>query len=301
MVGSISQLSLGGHSTKSNSSGTSTRSSVKSSGPHSPTSQHSIQSSLKTFSASISPTPQLDTQLDPPPMRFSENKPRPDPRDHTKLKDAWDLMLRKRSLAPQITSVLPMYLPMTFAHVRALPPLRVPLPPESITHSRAESTIPEEEYDSEEDAYRITGQQSPTSENLQPSSANAIKSWGPMHLARVVCNIRGCKEAIWEAYRELFQGEFSPPPVVRSARKKDIDSGSSTDAMRDIFEIAWSNWERCAKVMLSQTFSLRIINQRYERSDWHPWKYQCSATVGPASRRPSRLACTTKRELAGKA
>ena len=98
---SISQLSPCSRST---SSCASTRSSVKSSGPQSHLLRDSGQSLLKGFSTANAPTFQVNTQLDSPPY-----KPHLNLRDHTKLQEAWDFMLRKRLLAPQITFVLPMY------------------------------------------------------------------------------------------------------------------------------------------------------------------------------------------------
>ena len=130
---SISQLSPCSRST---SSGASTRSSVKSSGPQSHLLRDSSQSLLKGFSTANPPTFQVNTQLYPPPY-----KPHLNLRDHTKLQEAWDFMLRKRLLAPQITSVLPMYLPTTFAHVRALPPLQISLPLDPLIRNRPESTL----------------------------------------------------------------------------------------------------------------------------------------------------------------
>ena len=156
---SISQLSLRGRSTKPNSSGASTRSSVKPSGPQLHSLRDSSQSSLMGFSAANHPMLQPITQLDPPPAGFSIHKPL---WDHTRLKEAWDLVLRKRSLAPQIISVLPMYLPMAFAHVRVLPLLRIPLPPDTFTRGRPEFTVPGEVHDSEQNAFLVDGQQSPT-------------------------------------------------------------------------------------------------------------------------------------------
>ena len=130
---SISQLFLCSRST---SSGASTRSSVKSSGPQSHLLRDSSQPLLKGFGTANAPTLQVNTQLDPPLY-----KPHLNLRDNTKLNEAWNFMLRKRLLAPQITSVLPMYLPTTFAHVRALPPLQISLPLDSFIRNRPESTM----------------------------------------------------------------------------------------------------------------------------------------------------------------
>lgn len=81
--------------------------------------------------------------------------------------------------------------------------LRIPLPPDYFTRDRPEFTVPEEVHDSEQNAYLVDGQQSPTFRYSitckKYSQIVGICPSGP-----VVCNISGCKEAIWEAYSRVF-------------------------------------------------------------------------------------------------
>ena len=62
--------------------------------------------------------------------RQSEKQTSADPRDHSQLQKAWDLMLQKRFLVPCSTSVSLFYFQATYI-VKAHPLLQVPLPPSS--------------------------------------------------------------------------------------------------------------------------------------------------------------------------
>jgi hypothetical protein len=76
---------------------------------------------------------------------------------------------------------------------------------------------------------------------MDSQGLSQMSSLASMHLARTVRTVIGCKENIWEAYKELFWEQLSDALVVRSPKhKKNLDGSAG----RDEFEIAWSNWER---------------------------------------------------------
>ena len=62
-----------------------------------------------------------------------------------------------------------------------------------------------------------------------------LSASAPMHLARAVQVVKGCKEAIWEAYERLYGKD----PVV-----KIVKEHPKRNTARDQFEYAWMNWEK---------------------------------------------------------
>lgn len=180
-----------------------------------------------------------------------EYKPSTDPRDHTNLKEAWDEMVRKRCLTPQATAVLPTYLPISFVNVKSQQALQIPLPPNSPAQqgngycTSAATRNGHEQFGPN----MLCGSSSTASyENASPGTRYLSKgtpsSWGPMHLARTVHTIIGCKEAIWDAYQDIFSDRSLAPPVVTSSRVEDIRGADNTKGLRDMFENDWLRWER---------------------------------------------------------
>lgn len=263
---SVSQLSLGSRSNISTES-------AQSSGPRSVNSGRSSQSWGRKASTIVetalrqgrkSDTSENIKLMGKPelyPLRLSEHKPPNNPRDHSRLSDAWDAMLRKRFLTPRVSSVLSLYLPMTFSNVKSQQTLQIPLPSNSASghrkdHVSARLTPSREQLDPDP-YFNMSGRAAASSSKEEISSTmssqGTISSWAPMHLARVVRTIMGCKEAIWEAYQELFHNQVSPPPVIRSARFKnieDVEYSPSSNGLRDIFETDWSQWEKYVQTLM---------------------------------------------------
>lgn len=187
--------------------------------------------------------------------KLFEHKPRADPRDHTRLKEAWDEMIRKRRLTPRATAILPTYLPTSFVDVQAQHILRIPLPSNSPTRHDDDDCNPisspnrREHFDV--DSTFDTAGRSPRattwdqeSSGTSTSSKGANSSWASMHLARTVHTVIGCKEAIWDAFQDLFYDKLSTPPISKSSRVKDIKDADNSRGLRDRFESDWLRWER---------------------------------------------------------
>ncbi|KAF9243404.1 hypothetical protein BU15DRAFT_86381 [Melanogaster broomeanus] len=181
----------------------------------------------------------------------------PDPRDHSRLKRAWEDMLSDSFLAPNLIAILPFHLGAWFGDIRSHPPLQVPLPPNSSRRRNTElpnglqSLI---DPDALFELRALSGKSSPGSDDDNASlmsrktSQRGVSSWASMHLARNVRTIVGCKESIWHAYERLYGHDPSLPSLVRSAQekylKKHFDQVQSTvNPLRDYFEGDWINWE----------------------------------------------------------
>ncbi|KAL4064410.1 hypothetical protein J3A83DRAFT_4101084 [Scleroderma citrinum] len=187
---------------------------------------------------------------------FSQPKP-PDPRDHSRLKRAWEEMLDDCVLSPNLLSILESQLKMYFSDIRSHPPLSIPLPPNSSQRRGSPLTtcgLPGLiDPDALFELSSLTG--TPTalesdciSVAARKSSQRGVSSWASMHLARTVRTITGCKESIWQAYEKLYGRDPSLPHMVRSAQERYLRRNphqalSPTNPIRDFFERDWMNWE----------------------------------------------------------
>lgn len=170
-----------------------------------------------------------------------------DPRDHSNLKEAWEAMLTDKFLATNLLSVLPFYLSSTFVDVRTNPPLKVVLPPNShlqqIPQRRSgdsassDWTISDSIYDGRScPSTRST--HSGNSLDFDEPQCPFSSTWIPMHLARTVRTVQGCKEAIWEQYKKLHSGHM----VTNTTRIKNIIPQAASP--REAFEAEWASWEK---------------------------------------------------------
>jgi hypothetical protein len=216
---------------------------------------HKSTTSLKSVSITTSglksptlPPPQyLQTQrLSPVP----ETDLVPDPRDHARLKSAWEAMLSHRFLATKLLSVLPFYLSSIFIDIRMNPPLKVHLPPNSVN---PRGTADSGSID------RATSLYSPPETSLPSprSSANHTtpstepkcsfnSPWPTMHLARSVETVKGCKEVMWQEYEKLYSADLMPA-VTRTARPESAAAQSEKPSVREIFDVEWSDWEKLVR------------------------------------------------------
>jgi hypothetical protein len=193
-----------------------------------------------------------------------------DPRDHSRLKAAWDEMLHKRFLAPGLLSVLHFYFSAEFEEVQSHPAIRVVLPSNSrmtfessgsssgrnrstSVSSKLAVTTPVQESrwtgslelsgscDCNVDGYGPLRQEGTSSGSILTSS------WSAMHLSKVFSTVKGCKEAMWPEYRDL------DGPVVDEEQILEL---------RKEFLAAWEHWERWATYL---SFTAR-----------QPWLIACS-------------------------
>jgi len=228
---------------------------------------------------------------DIPPLPFADDSDRPSslslsqptvpdyeallhPQDHNKLKQAWNNMLFNRFLATRLVSAIQLYLSSEFGNVQTHPPLQVPLPPNSDSISASSEllpglppspyeNIPEVYVDLRPQPIRNSTDSSngdAASQTSRQSNPMTMSSWAPMHLARTVSLIEGCRDSIWEEY-------------------KQIDSNNGVEAVntRYEFEAAWSNWHND---MVDRTGMRDRIRSSLlwsscsgkERPDWRIWR-----------------------------
>ncbi|KAI6042857.1 hypothetical protein EDC04DRAFT_2655008 [Pisolithus marmoratus] len=206
-------------------------------------------SSADAFSVMGPPLSAFETEM---------TQPRPNPRNHPRLKRAWEELLDDRHLAPNLISILPSKLKVWFGDIRSHPPLRIALPPSSTQRRGSTPTtygLPSLiDPDAVFELSPISGKTSLTDDNdcnsvaIKKSSQRGVPSWASMHLARTVRTIAGCKESLWEAYEKLYGQDPSLPYVVRSAGEKYLrrhfdKMQSPASPLRDHFESDWTNWQ----------------------------------------------------------
>ncbi|KAG5646984.1 hypothetical protein DXG03_001707 [Asterophora parasitica] len=181
-----------------------------------------------------------------------------DPRDHSKLEAAWDAMLYSRFIASKPLSVLPFYLSSSFIDVKANPPLKVVLPANSFpnapaSRSSANSSATLGHDNAFSGASSDSCSASTRSSRSNPSSQSSTPSVegecpfstfsSTMHLASTVHKVTGCKEAIWEEYKKLYN--IDGPLVTRTARPGEARAMSiKSSSTREAFEEEWTSWQK---------------------------------------------------------
>ena len=160
-----------------------------------------------------------------------------DPRDHARLKAAWEAMLASRFLAPKLLAVLPFYLSSIFIDIQVQPPLKVQLPPNSGQQSTQRRSA-----DSVSSDLSSSGCSNSSGFSMESTRA-FVSSCATMHLARNVETVKGCKEAIWEEYEKLYSTD-AMPAVTRTARPESAAAQSAKPSARETFELQWSSWEK---------------------------------------------------------
>jgi hypothetical protein len=180
------------------------------------------------------------------------------PRDHRKLKAAWDEMLHEVFLSADIVTVLPFYLSSLFGDVQTHPTFHIPLPP----NSNAEPDPSSSSRQSTSQAFDYTSYFSISSVTKRPgemikqaslitNSSNFIGAGDSkipngvraMHLAKTVATIKACKEAIWKEYEKLYSASSQRRRVVRTIADVRNDNVHRTSTVEDDFEREWTNWE----------------------------------------------------------
>lgn len=200
-----------------------------------------------------SPNPEIRVSSPYPLLSISDLL---DPRDHSKLKAAWDAMLHKRFLPPGLLSVLHFYFSAEFEDVQSHPAIRIVMPSNSqmtfddglsstrgrsLSLSSAVSAVSKASYipavpvvwnssDYGIDGYGLKRGDVPVTGPVLTTSLAA------MHLSKVVSTVRGCKEAIWPEYIEL-EGPLEDDDKMAEVRKE--------------FLAAWDHWERYAHLVIT--------------------------------------------------
>jgi hypothetical protein len=178
------------------------------------------------------------------------------PRDHRKLKAAWDEMLHEVFLSADIVAVLPFYLSTIFEDVRTHPTFHIPLPPNSGTEpdpssSSGQSTPQSFDYASYFSISSVTKRSGETTKQASLITNGSKFTSGDnkvpngvrvMHLAKTVATIKSCKQAIWKEYEKLFTAS-SQRRVVRTIADVKNDVVHKTSTVEDDFEREWTNWE----------------------------------------------------------
>ncbi|KAF8554630.1 hypothetical protein OG21DRAFT_1440054 [Imleria badia] len=213
----------------------------------------------------------------------------PDPRDHSRLRRAWEEMLSDSFLTPNLVSVLPFHLGAWFREIQTHPPLEVPLPPSSSCKRSAQPTtgLPDLiDPDTLFELRALSSTASPDSDDEsgcspgRKSSHRGVSSWASMHLARNVRTIAACKESIWHAYERFYGQDPSIPALVRSAQERYLKKHpdrvqSTTNPLRDYFERDWINWEKDMADRTSVRGSIRSElswNEPFgKRPEWGAW------------------------------
>ncbi|KAI0749821.1 hypothetical protein C8Q80DRAFT_649111 [Daedaleopsis nitida] len=214
--------------------------------------------------------------------------------DHEKLKDAWEEMLGQRFLTHKLLTVLPFYVSSLFSNVYVHPTLTILLPPPS--WHRGSDPLSELETDLEAEAHarwledmrsgavQLNGDS--TSRKAHAAALRArppaatVTRWNKLHLARQVRLVTACKEAIWQAYRSLESGGFSP--LVEAVPR---------DELRDEFERAWEAWEEDMKDRMGVRNQMRTLD----------WKDPDAYSLRPGSFRSSTSNAQSKRRRASSA
>lgn len=182
----------------------------------------------------------------------------PDPRDHSRLRRAWEEMLSTRFLTPNLVSILPFHLGAWFRIIQTHPPFEVSLPPNSTRKRSTQPTAGLPDLIDPDTLFELrplsslAHQESEDDSTCSPSrksSHRVVSLWAPMHLSRTVRTITACKQSIWHAYEKLYGNDPSIPSLVRSAQEKYLrkhfdQAQSTTNPLRDYFEHDWTNWER---------------------------------------------------------
>ncbi|EMD34054.1 hypothetical protein CERSUDRAFT_117562 [Gelatoporia subvermispora B] len=198
-----------------------------------------------------------------------------DPRDHSRLYDAWEAMLHRRFLNEKLLSVLPFYLSSSFDDIQSHPTLRVLLPPNSRLDLDSEigGTFHHMNFDLSALFLELQDHNGRQSESrTDGSSLRSAQSAGAttsalasLHLARTVQIVRGCKEKMWEVYQAVAASNPNDQPLSRSY-------------LYEQFNAEWTNWESDMKdrmamhAILQESFAWVPPSDSSGGPDWKAWR-----------------------------
>lgn len=151
-------------------------------------------------------------------------------------------MLSEKFLATNLLAILPFYLSSIFVDVRTNPPLKVVLPPNSVVQKtppkRESGDSSSSDWTISDSAYDRRSCLSMRTVDIDEPQCPFSSTWIPMHLAKTVRTVQGCKEAIWEQYKNIFSGLV----VSNSGRPGSIVPQVASP--REAFEQEWASWEK---------------------------------------------------------
>lgn len=189
-----------------------------------------------------------------------------DPRNHAKLRAAWDRMLLRRFLPPSLLAVLQFYFVAEFdEEPPAAAALQVALPPNTRLYDAKDGGAPVlppilpggdlalRDFSVVEASQDGAGEDVPSG----PGSVISAEACVAMHLGRTVALVSGCKQAIYEEYKSLN----GPAPTTQDALSD----------LKDEFNAAWLNWECDMRDrMRMRTFIDNAVAWAREASDEPP-------------------------------
>ncbi|KAG6853975.1 hypothetical protein C0991_011837 [Blastosporella zonata] len=236
--------------------------------PFTPTTPVSAHPSGRPFSPPNSDfsTPPHHPYLPYSPRQFSTSQVEtdgvPDLRDHSRLKAAWNAMLASRFIAENLLSVLPFYLSSSFVDVQSHPPNKVLLPPNSkggpssspqrsSSESNSSLASPPSPIQSTW-TFKSAASSTLASFGLSTSSDSSLhpytSDYAQMHLAKTVYAVSGCKEAIWQEYKSLYDLNVTqvvtPQPGVFAGHVAESSSGNIKSSIRESFDDEWAAWSK---------------------------------------------------------
>ncbi|KAG6910860.1 hypothetical protein DXG01_007177 [Tephrocybe rancida] len=277
--------------------------------PTTPVSAHPIAASTTSHSSSVSDYTQSHQHLPYIPrnsVSHAETDRVPDLRNHLRLKAAWNSMLASRFIAENLVSVLPFYLSSLFIDVQSQPPTKVLLPPNSkagpdLQRSSSESfensilpsdssftSLPSPPRTSNASTWSSKSAASTTALSRSPSGTSLesyTSDYARMHLANTVHVVSGCKEAIWQEYKKLFDVHVakvvSPQADAPSGYAAYSGPGNVKSSIRESFDDEWTSWYND----MSDRIGMRGLMAQYHwteppghRPDWHVWRAKVQAT-----------------------
>jgi len=197
---------------------------------------------------------------------------RSDPRDHSKLKEAFFQLLSSRFINPQVNTVLPFYLQASFTEVQSYPIMKLYIPPPSgVTYNPPEISDDASHFSvASSDTLVNSASTSPTCvrrlSNASATSASAADSAelvrARFHLSKILATMRSCKELIWHEYERLHWHDRTVPNVR-------LD--------RDDFEMLFYNWECDMEDRIGMRNELRSslgwsVPPLLTKADWQDWR-----------------------------
>ncbi|KAF8964951.1 hypothetical protein BDZ97DRAFT_1814073 [Flammula alnicola] len=224
-------------------------------------SKFASQISLFRPSVYVSGPSSSSTPVQPSPATTETITDTEHPQDHTRLKIAWEAMLATRFLSPKLLSVIPFYLTSSsFADTKSHSPLIIPLHPNSGTiptlksyQSMGSMREKENQRTVANPLYEFDFAPAVSTRSIKTDGCSFRTSilprpqapaWGTMHLARTVSTIKGCKEAIWAEYKQLYDKDALY--LLSRTAPDDVEDYSSQPhkyIVRKAFEVDWNNWD----------------------------------------------------------
>ncbi|KAF8964930.1 hypothetical protein BDZ97DRAFT_1814044 [Flammula alnicola] len=228
------------------------------------------------------------------------------PQDHTRLNIAWEAMLATCFLSPKLLSVIPFYLTSSsFADTKSHSPLIIPLHPNSgakpiptlkLYRSMGSMREKENQRTVADPLHEFDFAPAVSTRSIKPDGCSFRTSilprpqapaWGTMHLARTVSTIKGCKEAIWAEYKQLYDKDaLYLLSRTASGDGEDYSSQPHKYVVRKAFEVDWNNWEydMLDRIAMRNNLLTHVswvqATSKAERPDCQTWREKLNRKSG---------------------